>query len=420
MFRGVNDSLNTIRGRVVLLGISVILAGGLPSQAVDWPVFRGPEHNGVSSETAWLDIWPEQGPAIAWKANVGLGFSSMVVGDGRLFSAGHAGGSDTLYCLDAHTGKEIWKHRYPSNIGAKYYEGGTTGTPTLHGAHVYWLSKWGDLFAFEAATGKILWNKQVQKETRIRVPDWGFTGAPIPYKNLVILNMGEAGVAVDRANGKIAWRSANANAGYSTPLPIKTGDQTLFVLGSSKSYIAIHPDTGREAWRIPWVTEHGVNAADPLVVGDRLFLSTGYGKGAGLFDLTRTPPRTIWTSKVLRTQLSSAVVHQGYIFGMDGDTDDKGPLICIEWSTGKERWSSPNFGTGGLIIGDGKLIVLNSLGELMVAPASPEGFRPTARAQVIGGKCWTAPILANGRIYCRNSVGDIVCVDVRKDNLAFR
>jgi outer membrane protein assembly factor BamB len=285
---------------------------------------------------------------------------------------------------------------------------------------VYWLSKWGDLFAFEAATGRILWNKQVQKETGIRIPDWGFTGAPMPYKNLLILNMGEAGVAVDRANGKLAWKSPNANAGYSTPLPLNRDGQTLFILGSAKAYVAIHPETGREAWRIPWVTEYGVNAADPIVVGDQLFLSTGYGKGAGLFDLSRNPPRAIWTSRVLRTQLNAAVAHQGHIFGMDGDTGDKGPLKCIEWSTGKEKWASRNFGTGGLILADGKLIILNSVGELIVAPASPEGFRPTARAQVIGGKCWTAPILANGRIYCRNSIGDIVCVDVRKDTLASR
>jgi hypothetical protein len=105
---------------------------------------------------------------------------------------------------------------------------------------------------------------------------------------------------------------------------------------------------------------------------------------------------------------------------MDGDTDDRGPLKCIEWSSGREQWSAPNFGTGGLIVADGKLIVLNSRGELIVAPASPERFSPTARAQVVGGKCWTAPVLANGRIYCRNSRGDIACVDVRKSNFVSR
>jgi outer membrane protein assembly factor BamB len=108
------------------------------------------------------------------------------------------------------------------------------------------------------------------------------------------------------------------------------------------------------------------------------------------------------------------VASDGFVYGMDGDTGDKGPLKCIEIATGKERWAEPNFGTGGAMIADGKLIAMRASGELMVAPVSPEGFKPISRAQVLGGKCWTTPVLANGRVYCRNSRGDIVCVDLRK------
>ncbi len=387
-------------------------------RAGDWPAYRGPNHKGVTAEKGWQDLWPDQGPKVAWKATVGLGFTSMVVADGRFYSAGHDAEKDAVFCLDADRGKEVWKYSYPSEIGAKYYEGGTTGTPTVDGPRVYWQSKWGDLFAFEAATGKVLWNTQVQKETGIRVPDWGFTGAPYVYKDLLILNVGDAGVGVDKNTGKILWKSADKNCGYSTPAPLTLGGQSLLVFGSSQAYVAIHPENGTEAWRVKWMTEYGVNAADPIIAGDKLFISTGYGKGAGLFDLTQTPPKQIWTAKSLRTQLNPGVYHDGHVYGMDGDTGDKGPLKCIALDTGKEKWAAPGFGTGGLILADGKLVILSSLGELIVAPATPDGFKPSSRAQVLGGKCWTAPILANGRIYCRNSSGEIVCVDVRKDAVA--
>ncbi|HTG43909.1 MAG TPA: PQQ-binding-like beta-propeller repeat protein [Verrucomicrobiae bacterium] len=389
-------------------------------RAEDWPNFRGPHHNGTSEETVWTDQWPEAGPKTLWKAAVGLGFSSMVVGDGRFYSAGHASNEDTVFCLDAQTGKEIWRHSYPSELGAKYYEGGTTGTPTLDGTHLYWLSRWGDLFAFEAATGQIIWNTQVQKETGIRIPDWGFTGAPYVHQNMLVLNIGDAGLGVDKRTGKILWQSADKNAGYSTPLPFNFHGESLVVFGSAQSYVAIHPANGKESWRVKWLTEYGVNAANPIIVGNKIFISTGYGKGAGLFDLAETPPKQLWTSKALRTQLNAGVYHDGAVYGTDGDTGDKAPLKCVDFQTGKERWSEPAFGTGGLLIAGGKIIALTATGELIAAPASPAGFKPTARAQVLGGKCWTAPVLANGRIYCRNSRGEIACINVRPETTALK
>lgn len=385
-------------------------------QAEDWPNYRGPQHNGASTEKAWLDQWPEQGPKIAWKANVGLGFSGMVVGGGRMVTAGHADEQDTVFCFDAATGKVLWKHSYAADIGAKYYEGGTTGTPTIEGERVYWLGKWGDLFAFEAGSGKVLWKTQIADETGIRVPDWGYTGGAYIHGDLLIYNVGDAGIAVNKTTGKIAWKSEDKDAGYSTPTPVQGGK--LVVFGNKPGYVAVDPATGKEAWRVKWNTQYGVNAADPIILGDKMFISTGYGKGAGLFDISENPPKELWTSKSLRTQMNPGVLHEGHVYGMDNDSQHKGPLKCVEFETGKEKWSAPDFGTGGLILADGKLIILNSTGELIVAPASPNGFNPTAGAQVLGGKCWTAPVLANGRIYCRNSRGDIVCVDVRKQTTA--
>ena len=398
-----------------LLATLMAVGGVYSLSANDWPHWRGPDRNGISIETGWTDQWASGGPGIAWKAQVGLGFSSFVVAEGRAFTAGHADEKDTVFCFDVNTGKVLWKHSYPSELGDKYFDGGTTGTTTIDGDRVFWLSRWGDAFCFNAADGKVIWNKNVQTATKARVPDWGFTGAPLVLGDKVILNVGDAGLALDKKTGAIVWQSAPKSAGYSTPLPFKQGNETLLVFGSAQSYVAVNPQSGKEAWRIRWLTQYGVNASDPIIDGDQVFVSTGYGKGAALFKVGGAAPVEVWKSKAIRTQLNGVVHYKGHLYGVDGDTTEKASLKCLDFATGAEKWKQPGFGSGGIIIVDGKIVALSGTGELMIAPATPDGFKPTSRAQVLGGKCWTAPVLANGRIYCRNSRGDIVVVDVRKN-----
>jgi outer membrane protein assembly factor BamB len=186
------------------------------------------------------------------------------------------------------------------------------------------------------------------------------------------------------------------------------------LVSSGQAYLAIEPRTGQEQWRFRWVTQYGANAADPIIDGERVFISTGYGKGGALLKPDRGPEATVlWKNKNLRTQRNAAVLLGGHLFGVDGDAGGKAALKCVDIATGEVKWSEPAVGSGALMAADGKLIVLGDHGELIVALAAPESFKPTARAQVLGGKCWTVPVLANGLIWCRNSRGDVVCVDAR-------
>jgi len=392
----------------------IILTPSLTS-ANDWPHWRGPDQNGISDEKGWTSDWPTEGPKIVWKASVGLGFSSVSVAHGRAVTMGNANETDTVFCLDAKTGKEIWKHAYPAELGDKYFEGGTTGTPTIDGDRVFTLSRWGDVFCFDAASGKVVWNRNLAKDASARAPTWGFGGSPTVHENMLLLNVGETGMALDKATGKTIWQSATKDAGYSTPLPVRENGKWAALLGSEKSYVAVDLQTGKELWGMKWLTQYGVNASDPIPEGDRVFISTGYGKGAALLKITDQPePEVIWKSKVLATQLNSAVLVDGFLYGLDGNAGDDAALKCVDYGTGTEKWNYPNVGTGGVIVADGKLIVTSSKGELLVFACNSTEAKVLARAQVMGGKCWTAPVLANGFVYCRNSRGDIVCVDVHK------
>jgi len=402
----------TLHGMPSRATLALLLLSSITALAADWPNFRGPTHDGVSSEKSWKAEWSSE-PPVAWKAKVGLGFSSIVVANGRAATAGHADGKDTLFCFDAATGKELWKHSYAAELGDKFYEGGTTGTPTFEGDRLYWLSRWGDFFCFDAASGKMVWQANLAKETEAPIPTWGYTGAPLVQGDLLVVNVGDAGAAVQKATGKLVWKSATKDCGYSTPFPLTQGGKALAVLANADSYVAVDVKTGAEVWRQRWLTQYNVNAANPVISGGLMFLSTGYGKGGSQFKLGPGAPTQGWKTKALRTQMNAAVLHEGHLYGVDGDTTEKATLKCLDFATGKEKWAEPGFGSGGVIVADGQLIALSAVGELLIAPATPEGFKPTTRTQVLGPKCWTAPVLANGFIYCRNQRGEIAVVDVR-------
>jgi len=377
-------------------------------QAADWSTWRGPHRDGISAEKDWK-IAAE--PKVLWEAEVGLGFSSFVTAGNLVFTSGHHEDKDSVFCLNATTGEVIWTHAYPADLGDKYYEGGTSATPTLDEGKLYHLSRWGDLFCFEAATGKIVWEKNVQKETDSNVPEWGYAGAPLVQGKLLILNVGKAGMAVDKTDGKIVWKSDTDSAGYSTPYPITRDGKDLVIIGSADNYTAVEVANGTPLWSYKWNTRYGVNAADPILTGDTLFISSGYNKGCTLIKLTANQPQKIWENKVLKNQFNSSVLLNGHLYGIDGDQNSRCSLKCVNLKDGKEVWAEKSIGFGSLMAADERLIILTEKGELVIAKASTEKFEEINRSQILSGRCWSAPVLANGKLFARNTPGHIVCLD---------
>ena len=396
----------------ILLAFSIVvvaIAGGFQgsAQGADWPNWRGVNYDGVSNETGWSSTWPSGGPKVLWKASIGAGFASMAVSKGRVYAMGNISDNDVLYCFDAVSGDQIWKKSYSCPLFKKNHEGGPSATPTVDGGRIYTFSKNGDAVCFNAADGEILWHKKLVAELGVKHPTWYFASSAFVTDNMVILNAGSAGVALNKTDGKVIWQSGKGRAGYATAVPFTMGGKKCVAMFIEKDVVGLEAATGKELWKFPWKTGYEVNAADPIISGDTVFISSGYNKGCALLRMTPDSVEQVWQNKNMRNHFNSTVLWNGHFYGVDDNQ-----LACLDYRTGQKKWSHRGLGKGSLMIADGKLIILSERGKLVIARAWPDGFEELASAQVLKGKCWTVPVLANGRIYARNANGQLVCVDV--------
>lgn len=395
---------------VVLPGLMALALTGPSARGGDWPCYRGPSHTGISSETDWSSNWGPAGPKVLWEKALGIGFATTAVADGRAYNLGNSDKkTDTVYCLDAKTGAELWKHSYPCALEPKYYEGGTLSTPTVEAGKVYTLSKMGDFFCLEAKTGKVLWQKQLNKELGFELPTWHFSSSTLIVDDKAVLNIGTAGLALNKNTGAIVWQSGKGKCGYATPVPFQMDGQPCLAIMSEVTLFAVSPTDGKQLWQYPWKTDNQVNAADPIILGKQVFLTSGYKRGCGLIEVNGADVKKLWENKVMSMQINSPVVREGFAYGFDENV-----FKCLKLQDGSEQWKDGGLGKGSLMMSaDGRLIMMSEKGELVIAQANPQKFEVLARAQILPKtKCWTSPVLANGRIYARNTAGKLVCVDV--------
>ncbi len=384
--------------------VLVCLAAADTVAADDWPIYRGPAHNGISAETGWF--MPAAGLKVLWSANIGKSCSSITVVGNRAYTMGNKAGNDIVYCFDAASGKEIWKYSYPAKLEPKMYEGGPNATPTVDGKCVYTVSKRGKVLCLSAEAGEKLWEVQLAA----KMPTWGFAGSALPVGDTLIINAGGAGTALDKATGKVVWDSGTGPGGYSTPVPVERDGKTAVVLFSAKSVVAVNADDGKKLWQHEWKTSYDVNAADPVMVdgGKKVFVSSGYNHGCAMFDVSGAEPKLLWANKSMRNKHTNSVVYKGAIYGFDETT-----LTCLDAADGQVKWTHKNLGRGSLMLADGKLIILSDKGTIVIADATAEGFKQLAAGQVLRGPCWTVPALANGKIYARTKTGMLSCSTFR-------
>lgn len=382
---------------------SCLLAGA--ALAADWPQFRGPNRDGISRETGLLKSWPAGGPKVLWKIPMGEGYSQPAVSKGRLFILYGEGSNDYAAAYDAATGRQLWK----VPLGPKFISdqgNGPRSTPTVDGDLVYALTATGRLAALRAADGKKVWEHDLRAKFGADPPQWGVSTAPLVEGNLLLLDAGGSDgkslVALDKKTGKTVWTAQSEIAGYAAPIAITVGGVRQVVFFTGRAVLSVSPKDGRLFWRVPWKTDWDVNAATPIFVPpDKVYISSGYGTGAALFKIevrdNRVHAEEVWRSRGMKNQFSSSVLYNGHIYGFDNSV-----LKCIEAATGKEKWKESGFGHGSLILADGHLVVLSERGKLLLVEATPAGYQEKGSGQILSGKCWTAPTLADGRLFLRN------------------
>lgn len=371
----------------------------------DWPQWRGPNYDGISSESIPDNLHGEL--PVAWKAEVGIGFATVSVAGNRVLTMGNVDEHDIVSCIDAETGAFLWQFRYPCPLDPLYYEGGPGGTPTIHGDSVYTLSKKGHAFRLSLETGEVIWERDLIADHDFALPEWSFACSPFISGDRVLLNVGRNGLALDMETGKTLWAPSTETSGYATVVPY--GDQHL--LFSAKALIAFHEEDGRVSWELPWKSGRDVNAADPVVVGERILLSSS--SGTSLLEIKDGQPLEVWKQHDKKWYFNPGVVIDGHSYSIHGTTHRPTELICTSLDTGEIIWAEEGYGSGGLVAA-GKTVIVFDNGMLTLFEASPEGFKLLHRQTILEGKCWTSPVISHGRIYCRNAVGDLACIKVRK------
>jgi outer membrane protein assembly factor BamB len=399
-------SLVAIAGATMMAGVLVRPAHG------NWPHYLGPTQNGVApADGATL---PSSEPKVLWKTSVGKGTAAVTVSGNAAFTMGNLGDKDVIHCLDARTGKELWKHEFPQKLDPNMFEGGPRATPTVDGNRIYTVSHEGDLWCLDATNGKKIWYKHYQKDFGGVRPDWGYAGSPTVSGNLLLCDVGGSGastVALNKATGDVVWKSGNDKPGYASPVVGQLDGKLTVVVFKADQLVGYDLAKGQELWRTGWKTSYDVNAATPLLVGnDRVLISSGYNAGCALIQVKGGKATELWRNKNLRAHVNTPVPAEGYVYGIDGNTGG-GNLVCVELATGERKWEEKSVKGGSLIRVDGKLIVLSEKGELVIADASPGGFKAGLRAKVMDKRCWVQPTLSGGRLFVKNNEGDLACLD---------
>lgn len=386
--------------------LSLLLAAGAawPLGAADWPQYRGPHRDGRSGETGLLREWPDNGPAVLWRASVGEGYSGIAVARGRVLTLFGIGSDEFAAAFDARTGAELWRVRTDRN--RRDGQGnGPRATPTVDGGVAFVAGAFARLHALDTASGESRWTVDLRSELRAEIPQWGYSSSPLVEGDLLLVEVGGSGAAfaaLDKTTGRTVWRAGGHRLAYSSPLAITVAGSRQVLFFAADGLVAVSPDDGRELWSFPWTTSYDVNAAMPVFVPrDGVFISSGYDSGAALIRISAATgelsPTQVWRSRVMKNHFNTSVLVGDHLYGFDMNV-----LKCIDARSGVEAWRARGFSKGSLLYADGHLIVLGGDGALGLVEATPEGYRRRAEARVLDSRSWTMPSLADGVLYLRD------------------
>lgn len=402
-----------------------LIASSTALFSAEWPNYRGPTHDGKSTEKM-QSVWPSNGFQPIWKTPTPNGFSSFSVGGRYAFTlvGREADGvpREVLVALDLKTGKEAWSAAFgPTRYG---HDGGNAGagsnkggdgprsTPACDGDSVYVLSSDLVLAAFQNSDGKELWRRDLLKEHQGQNISWKNAASPVIDGDLIFVAAGgseQSLLGINKKDGKTVWKGESDKITHATPVPATIHGQRQIIFFTQKGLVAVKPTDGKVLWRHPF--RYNVStAASPVVADDIVYCSAGYGVGATAVQIANKGGQwsatELWrvTGDSQANHWSTPIYKDGHLYGMFQFKEyGEGPIKCVELKTGKVKWSQPGFGPGNVIMVNGELLALSDAGQVVWIEATPAAYKEKGRFQAVDGKCWSTPAFQQGRLFVRST-----------------
>lgn len=405
---------------VVVAGFLVAVAAfpqGVATQATyDWPQWRGQNRDGISGEKGLLRQWPAQGPPLRWTATgVGGGYSSMAVASGRIYTLGYRGRQEFVLALDAATGKEVW--RTPNGDLLSNDRGdGPRGTPTLDGDRLYALGGTGTLSCLDVKSGKPIWTVNVLRQFGGSNIGWGLSESPLVLDDRVLVQAsarGAAIVALNKKDGSVLWKSESDEAGYSSAVLQRVGEVPQAIFFTGRRALGVDTRDGRLLWDYARVSNGTANIATPIVSGNKVFLSSDYGTGAALLEMSPSgkgiAAKEVYFTREMRNHHSSSILVGDHLYGFNSSI-----LTSMHFADGRVAWRNRSVGKGSLAYADERLYLYSEDGVVGLAEASPTAYVEHGRFRLRTGSLptWSHPVVANGTLYLRDQ-DQIYAYDVR-------
>jgi outer membrane protein assembly factor BamB len=390
-----------------------------------WPSWRGQNGDGISKETDWNPKALADGARVLWNVNIGPGYSNVVIQANRLYTMGWGNGESIFYCLDAATGKVLWQTPFFKSTNFPQ------ATPAIDGDRVYGVGTDGMVLCLHAADGKILWTKDLKIDFKATPPSELWAASPVVEGDLLLVNANTRALALDRLTGDFRWGiddevPRGSWGSYATPVVGELNGKRYALFFGPSTLNAVDVKSGEKAWSYRHGdAQHPV--ADPVVVAGKVFLPAP--TSGTLLDPAGNTPRIVWSSPQFSTWLPGPIAIDGYLYGtflagfssVSDWTQLKSlnlPFYCIDFKTGSVAWERV-MKYVSVMSAAGKLIMLDLNGTLRIAEATPGSYKELSSADVLAGAekartFATPPVLCEGRIYCRNFAGDLICIDVSK------
>jgi outer membrane protein assembly factor BamB len=392
--------------------IAAVLLISLTAAAGDWPQWRGPNRDGISSETGLLTSWPAGGPRVVWKTTgLGEGYSSFSIVKGRLYTQGQRGDQEYVYAFDIKTGTKLWE--VPTGRPYREQRGnGPRGTPTIDGDRLYAMAADGRLVCLEAATGEVLWSQNVVQKYGASVIHWGMSESPLVDGNRLIVMPGGPGasvVSLNKLNGELQWKTGSDSAGYSSAIVADVEGVRQILALSGQSAIGILEQNGELLWRYTKVSNGTANIATPIYHDGHVFVSSNYGTGCALLKLGPRTMSEVYFNRDMMNHYSTSVLVDGTLYGYSNNI-----LTAMDFKTGKVLWRNRSVGKGSAIYADKHLYVLGEDGVLGLVEASPSAYKEVSRFEIRKGDypTWTPLVISDAKMYLRDQ-DNLTCFDIK-------